>query len=127
MMSKIEFDVNAMTLTVSKKFWNNASVPFSPEYDMIKRIRHDYPRCQIVVRKRAVRRNSYKNPTYDEMMLYIEAQPNAAELMEEFQRIRNFSRISGKGYSFVRNWFMGRCPMDSRFDSSCYEANYAAA
>lgn len=49
MMSKIEFDVNAMTLTVSKKFWNNASVPFSPEYDMIKRIRHDYPRCQIVV------------------------------------------------------------------------------
>ena len=47
MMSKIKFDVNTMTLTVSKKFWNSASVPFSPEYETIKRIRQDYPSSRI--------------------------------------------------------------------------------
>ena len=82
MMSKIKFDVNAMTLTVSKKFWNNASVPFSPEYETIKRILQDYPSCRIEVRKPVSYRNSYKNPTYNTMMLYIEMQPNAAELMD---------------------------------------------
>ena len=83
MKSKIKFDVNAMTLTVSKKFWNNASVPFSPEYETIKRIRQDYPSCRIEVKKTVSVRKPRTNPTYNDMMLYIEAQPNAAELMDE--------------------------------------------
>ena len=60
MMSKIKFDVNAMTLTVSKKFWNNASVPFSPEYETIKRILQDYPRCRIELRQTASHHNPYR-------------------------------------------------------------------
>ena len=126
MMSKIKFDVNMMTLTVSKKFWNNASVPFSPEYDTIKRIRQDYPHCQIVVRAVA-RYNSRKNPTYDNMMLYIEAQSNAAELMDEFHRVQMISRCHKSPYHFVLGWFMEKFPMDlSSTPSYCEEYKLAA-
>ena len=127
MKSQIKFDVAAMTLTVSQKFWNKASVPFSEEYETIKRILQDYPRCRIEVRKPIPNRNSYTNPTYNSMMLYIERQPNAAELMDEFERIRDFSRSSRMGYNFVRKWFMEKCQMDSQSDSSCCEENHIAA
>ena len=121
MMSKIKFDVNMMTLTVSKKFWNNASVPFSPEYETIKRILQDYPRCRIELRQTASHHNPYRNPSYNMMEAYIQTQPNADELMNEFWKVRDFANTSRTGYNFVRNWFMERCPMDVRFDSSCHE------
>ena len=72
MMSKIKFDVNMMTLTVSKKFWNNASVPFSPEYETIKRIRQDYPGCRIEVKKTVAYRNPNRNLSYNMMVTYIQ-------------------------------------------------------
>ena len=127
MMSKIKFDVNAMTLTVSKKFWNNASVPFSPEYETIKRIRQDYPRCRIELRQTVSHHNPYRNPSYNMMEAYIQAQPNADELMNEFWKVRDFANTSRMGYNLVRKWFMERCPMDIQFDSSCNEDFVLAA
>ena len=121
MMSKIKFDVNAMTLTVSKKFWNNASVPFSPEYETIKRIRQDYPSCRIEVKKTVSFRKPRTNPTYNDMMLYIEAQPNAAELMDEFHRVQMISHCHKSSYHFVLRWFMEKFPMALCSTPSCYE------
>ena len=88
MMSKIKFDVNTMTLTVSKQFWKNASVPFSPEYETIKRILQDYPRCRIELRQTASHHNPYRNPSYNMMEAYIQAQPNADERVLEGSRFR---------------------------------------
>ena len=48
-------------------------------------------------------------------------------LMNEFWKVRDFANTSRTGYNFVRNWFMERCPMDVRFDSSCNEDFVLAA
>ena len=102
--SKVRFDVTTMTLTVSKKFFKQASIPFTEEYQIIKTILADYPNCKVVTKQQ---RNHYKcsNPTYEMMIACIQMQPNAKELMDEFMRVRNFAHISRKGYNFVRSWF----------------------
>ena len=127
MMSKIKFDVNAMTLTVSKKFWNNASVPFSPEYETIKRIRQDYPSCRIEVKKTVSYRKPRTNPTYDAMMTYLEYQPNSAELLDEFHRVQMLSRCHKSSYHFVLQWFTEKFPMAFCSTPSCNEEFSIAA
>ena len=102
--SKVRFDVTTMTLTVSKKFFKQASIPFTEEYQIIKTILADYPNCKVVTKQQ---RNHCKcsNPTYEMMIACIQMQPNAKELMDEFMRVRNFAHISRKGYNVVRSWF----------------------
>ena len=127
MMSKIKFDVNTMTLTVSKKFWNSASVPFSPEYETIKRIRQDYPSCRIEVRKTAVYRNPNHNLSYNTMETYIQMQPNADELMNEFLRIQMLARGHKSPYHFVLQWFTEKFSMAFGSTPSCHEEITLAA
>ena len=100
-----------MTLTVSKKFFKQASIPFTEEYQIIKTILADYPNCKVVTKQQ---RNHCKcsNPTYEMMIACIQMQPNAKELMDEFMRVRNFAHISRKGYNIVRSWFMAQNLMD---------------
>ena len=121
MMSKIKFDVNMMTLTVSKKFWNNASVPFSPEYETIKRIRQDYPSCRIELRQTASHHNPYRNPSYNMMETYIQMQSNSAEMLDEFYRIQMLSRCHKSPYHFVLQWFTEKFPMALGSIPSCNE------
>jgi len=102
--SKVRFDVTTMTLTVSKKFFKQASIPFTEEYQIIKTILADYPNCKVVT-KQQHNHCKYSNPTYEMMIACIQMHPNANELMDEFMRVRNFAHISRKGYSVVRSWF----------------------
>ena len=102
--SKVRFDVTTMTLTVSKKFFKQASIPFTEEYQIIKTILADYPNCKVVT-KQQHNHCKYSNPTYEMMIACIQMHPNANELMDEFMRVRNFAHISRKGYNFVRSWF----------------------
>ena len=127
MMSKIKFDVNMMTLTVSKKFWNNASVPFSPEYETIKRIRQDYPSCRIEVKKTAAYRNPNRNLSYNMMETYIQMQSNSAEMLDEFYRIQMLSRCHKSPYHFVLQWFTEKFPMALGSTPSCHEEIALAA
>jgi len=110
--SKVRFDVTTMTLTVSKKFFKQASIPFTEEYQIIKTVLADYPNCKVVMKQQPRKHYQCCNPTYETMIACIQMQPNAKELMDEFMRVRSFAHISRKGYNIVRSWFMAKNLMD---------------
>ncbi|MBP3657085.1 MAG: hypothetical protein J6K32_10370 [Clostridia bacterium] len=118
-MKNVKFDVRSMTLMVSKKFMRQASIPFSCEYEMVKRILADFPNCRIEVRQTPHSYRQSYNPSYASMIACMEMQANAVELLEEFEKIRDCARISGKGYGFVRSWFVGKNLESNIFSEEC--------
>ena len=107
-ISKVRFDVTTMTLTVSKKFFKQASIPFTEEYQIIKTILADYPNCKVVTKQQPCNHYQYCDPTYDMMIACIQMQPNAVELMNEFMEVREHARTYRMGYNIVRSWFMAQ-------------------
>ena len=106
--SKVRFDVTTMTLTVSKKFFKQASIPFTEEYQIIKTVLADYPNCKVVTKQQPRKHYQCCNPTYKTMIACIQMQPNAVELMNEFMEVREQARSYRMSYNIVRSWFMAQ-------------------
>lgn len=96
------------TINVTKKFMNEASKPFTEEYRMLTNLMKDHPDYQVEIIKTRVKRVKLYMPTYEEMMIRMEKHFDRDELMSEFEHIRKMASVTGKGYMFVRNWFISR-------------------
>lgn len=105
---KIDYTTNTMTIT--KAFERAANNPYSEEYELLRKIKTDFPNMKIVRKTSAARRHSspYKGLTYDAMERYIRA--NRADLMGEFETVKSVAAIMPNSYLYVRNWFVERFP-----------------
>ncbi len=101
-------DYTTMTLTMTAEFAENAYDPFTQEYEILTRLRKDFPNLRIVrkTHRKSKTPNSAKGMTYDRMEKYIRLHDNADELMELFQKVKDADR----GYLYVFRWFKKQFP-----------------
>ena len=108
------------TIYVSKKFLIQASKPFSEEYLVLTKLRKDHPDYRVETIKKQP--SKIFMPTFEEMMMRMEAHPERDNLMLEFEHIRRMATATGNGYMFVRNWFIDRIK-ENQNTSVAFELN----
>ena len=93
---------------VTKEFAKNARIFGTPEYKLWRAIKLDCPEAEMVtktIKKNPNKLNITKNMTYENMAAFIREQDDAAEVMKEFQKQINLSKVKANPYRAVLAWF----------------------
>lgn len=111
MKNLIKIDLVHGTLTISKSFEKRAQVYGSPEFKELSDKIAKYPDFEIKVKEITSNSNkkTYKGLTYNNMVAFIKEQPNASELIEEFEHQKRLSVIAKNKYRYLVNWFKSAC------------------
>ena len=94
----------------------------SEEYELLQRVRRDYPRFPVVVRriKRNSQKETYAGLTYDYMEAYIEAHEEGEvyeAVMAEYRELRLIAQCHAKSrrYPTIKKWFLKKYPAVAMF------------
>lgn len=103
---KIEF-INDNTAKVTKAFEKNARIFGTPEYKLWREVLKEVPDAKMTTKtiKKNPDKKTYRNMTYKNMELFIDAQENSEALMKEYKRERQMSKIQTSPYRAVLAWF----------------------
>ena len=106
-MANYTFDALTNTLTISASFAKKASKVGSLEYNVILKLRHDFPNLTI---KQEAKREGKKSITFAQMEAFIALHRNADELTKLFNSVRMLSRIQPMPYKYVKTRFENKFP-----------------
>lgn len=107
--NNLSVDFKTHTIMVSNKFLHLSRVFGSSEYETMLRLTHDLPGFRIETKHAARPASRPYMPSYNEMIVRIQATSSTPEEdLMEFEKIREFARMTGKGYMMVRSWFIDR-------------------
>ena len=106
-MKKNIFTINFTNNTISgsKSALKKASNPASDEYKELTAKMAAHPTFKVVEKEPNAKKNTYKGMDFSMMRNYINAQPNAKELMAEYETIQKRSKIQKSPYQYVLSWF----------------------
>lgn len=93
---------------VTKAFAKKAVIFGTEEFKLWYKYKKLYPNAHMEVKKikkNPLKQNSTKNLTYENMAIFILQQDNADELMKEFKREYNMSKVQANPYRYVVAWF----------------------
>ena len=107
---KILFDTN--TVIMNYKFAAAAAEYGTPEYNLMKSIRADFPGMAEVVVSGRVQTTAKANHrlTYENMEKHIRVYENADELLEVFKTVKAASAAVASPYKYVADWFKAQFP-----------------
>ncbi len=107
---KILFATN--TVIMNYKFAAAAAEYGTPEYNILKEIRADFPDMAEVVMPGRTQKSPRPNTrlTYDNMAKFIEVQENREVLREVFETVKAASKASKSPYKYVSDWFKAQFP-----------------
>ena len=102
---KLDFTTN--TMIVNYTFDAASSEYGSPEYQLLKKIRADFPNMKIVVKSGREKKTANKNKrlSYENMEKYISAYENSDELLDVFETVKILSKSEKSPYKYVCKWF----------------------
>ena len=103
----IEENDNAVIAQVTKAFEKNARIFGTEEYKLWREFKKDCPNAVMTTKKikKNPEKKTNKNLTYANMREYIGEQPNADELIKQFERELKLSKIQSNPYRAVLAWF----------------------
>ena len=107
MMNGYNFDALNNTLTISASFAKKASKVGSLEYNIILKLRKDFPDLTI---QQEAKKKGKKGINYTQMEDFIAMHRNKDELKAEMDKVRQLSRIQPMPYKYVKTWFENRFP-----------------
>ncbi len=96
-------DFTKETISGSKSALKKASNPTSAEYKELTTKMALHPTFKVIEKEPNTDKNTYKGMNFQMMRNYINAQPNAKELMAEFDMA--VAMFNGK-YPLVKKWFL---------------------
>ena len=107
---KIDYAHN--TIMVDYKFNHLAQVINTPEYNLLKQLREDFPTMTVAVASHRTTKKPHQNLrlTYANMIKYMSTFSNYNELYEEFNLVRDRSVAAPQPYAVVREWFLDKFP-----------------
>ena len=116
------YNYNALnnTLTISASFAKKASKVGTLEYNVILKLRRDFPNLTIVQEEK---KEGKKGLTYVQMEAFIALHRNKDELGKLFNNVRKLSRVQPMPYKYVKTWFDNKFPYYSEqptFDADGY-------
>ena len=103
----IEETENAVIAQVTKSFEKNSRVFGTEEYKIWREFKKDYPLAKMTTKKikKNPEKKTNKNLTYKNMRTFINEQPNADELMKQFEKEIKLSKVQSNPYRAVLAWF----------------------
>lgn len=102
----VEFETR--TITVSAKFLKQSRVYGSDEFHTMLNLTKELPGFEIRVRRVSKFSHRPFMPTYDMMIARIRMAEDPSKALEEFEAVREYARVSRKGYMMVRSWFIDK-------------------
>ena len=95
------------TALVTKAFQKNACIFGTEEFKMWREYKEIFK--DAVMTTKSIKKNpnqkNRRNLTFKNMVGFIQTQPNAKELMEEYETIQKRSKIQASPYQYVLSWF----------------------
>lgn len=107
MKNGYNFDPMSNTLTISTSFAKKASKVGSLEYNIILRMRRDFPNLTI---QQEAKKEGKKALNYHKMEEFIGMHRDANELLALFEKVKKLSHIQPMPYKYVKTWFEDRFP-----------------
>ena len=101
MKTGYNYDAINNTVTISASFAKKASQVGSAEYDIMLKLRKDYPNLKVVKEEKTAK----KQLTYKEMAEFISLHHNGDELKKAFEAAKTLSKFHSMPFSFVKAWF----------------------
>lgn len=101
--------INDTTALVTKDFMKKASIFGTEEFKTWREYKAIFPDAVMTtksIKKKPDKKNITKNMTYENMAAFIREQEDAAEVMNEFQKQINLSKVKSNPYRAVLAWFM---------------------
>ena len=102
----VEFETRI--ITVSAKFLKQSRVYGSDEFHTMLNLTKELPGFEIRVRRVSKFAHRPFMPTYDMMIARIRMAEDPSKDLEEFEAVREYARVSRKGYMMVRSWFIDK-------------------
>ena len=123
MKNGYNYDALNNMLTISASFAKKASKVGSLEYNIILKMRHDFPNLTI---QQEEKKEGKKGITFGQMEDFIAMHRDADELMSVFEKVKKLSRVQPMPYKYVKTWFDNRFPYFSEqptFDADGFVIN----
>lgn len=98
------------TAQVTKAFQKNACIFGTDEFKLWREYLTYFPNAKMTTKsiKKNPDKKTRRNLTFKNMVGFIQTQPNAKELMEEYETIQKRSKIQASPYQYVLSWFEGK-------------------
>ena len=99
--------VNDTTAQVTKAFQKNAVIFGTEEFKLWREYLTYFPNAKMTTKSinKNPNQKNRRNLTFKNMVGFIQTQPNAKELMEEYETIQKRSKIQKSPYQYVLSWF----------------------
>ena len=100
--------IDETTAQVTKAFQKNASIFGTEEFKQWREYLTYFPDAKMVtksIKKNPNKQTSTKNMTYENMAAFIREQDDAVEVMKEFEKQINLSKVKANPYRAVLAWF----------------------
>lgn len=106
---KITKDKNGL---VTKEFAKQANIFGTPEYKSWREFLEVYPNAEMQTKdiKRNPDKKTFRNLTYNNITVFINAQDNAEGILKEFDKQLELAKIQKSPYHYVVDWFVKRFP-----------------
>ena len=117
-MRNIEVNAKNRTIVITKAFAKAASNPCTEEYDLLQKVRRDYPNFKVVVKATKQKKETTKGLTYEYMEKYIEAHDtDEKEIMAEYRVLRGLDDdlAESMSYAEIKGWFFDTFPAVADF------------
>jgi hypothetical protein len=99
--------INDTTAQVTKAFEKKACIFGTDEFNLWREYKKLYPDAKMITKKIKKSENQKKrrNRKFENMVEFIQTQPNAEELMAEYEYIQKRSKVQTSPYQYVLEWF----------------------
>lgn len=99
--------IDDKTAQVTKAFEKKACIFGTEEFRQWREYKAIYPDAKMVTKK--IKKNEHqkrrRNKKFENMEEFIKTQPNADELMKEYENVQKRSKIQTCPYQYVLDWF----------------------
>ena len=106
MKTSYNYDAITNTVTISAPFAKKASQVGSEEYEIMLKLRKDYPNLKVVKEEKTGKAQL----TYKTMEEFIKLHRNEVDLLKAFNSAKTLSKFHSMPFSFVKDWFMRTFP-----------------
>lgn len=99
--------IDDKTAQVTKAFEKKACIFGTEEFNLWREYKKIYPDAKMITKsiKKSENQKKRRNRKFENMVEFIQTQPNAEELMAEYEYIQKRSKVQTSPYQYVLEWF----------------------
>ena len=118
MKNGYNYDAISNTVTISASFAKKASQVGSEEYEIMLKLRKDYPNLKVMKEEKTGK----AQVTYKMMEDFIRLHRDSDALLKEFAGAKTLSKFHSMPFTFVKNWFLKTFPYYGKEDAYTLDA-----